>query len=274
MFKMLNKKIFAFSIAEAMVTLTIFAVVAGASAPLISKQVQNQNFNDIQYRLLKESMIPKHSIMFFNLKECPKGWGPVATETNGLEGKYPRIAKEKSPDIGMTKEQMVHKHKHISPYMGFYHIAMMNTFRYGPYQVPASLYVYSDNELFFPGGGSVKGYGEYPIMPNMNGILPKDLSNLSTSQTTLYGLAYNGGWNYSTLTYTSDGVNREEELFSTKSGYQMEIKKMVVCPNRDEGDKVCKPSGNNYEIPYLSQMPLVGDENRPNTVVWLACEKL
>jgi len=48
---------------------------------------------------------------------------------------------------------------------------------------------------------------------------------------------------------------------------------VLTCPNRDEGDAICKPTGNQYDVPYLSEMPLVGNENRPKSILLLACEK-
>lgn len=76
---------------------------------------------------------------------------------------------------------------------------------------------------------------------------------------------YAGLLSYNIFTYTNDGMSRQEQLFG--------LKKVIVCPNRDENDVICKKTGNNYSSPYLSEMPLVGNENRPKSVIWLACEK-
>lgn len=64
-------------------------------------------------------------------------------------------------------------------------------------------------------------------------------------------------------------MNRTETLSKTRS----KLYSVLTCPNRDEGDSICKPTGNQYDIPYLSEMPLVGNENRPKSILLLACEK-
>ena len=44
------------------------------------------------------------------LATCPDDWSPVIDNAgNTLNGFYPRIALENDPEIGTTKEQMVHK---------------------------------------------------------------------------------------------------------------------------------------------------------------------
>lgn len=40
----------------------------------------------------------------------------------------------------------------------------------------------------------------------------------------------------------------------------------LTCPNRDEGNTICAGT-------ISPEMALVGNENRPNSIVWLACEK-
>ena len=81
-----------FSVAEAFVALAIGGIVLGMAAPLISKQVQTQNFNDVQFRILKESLVPRGAVMFFDLESCPEGWNPVDNSWNGrfirLSGAY------------------------------------------------------------------------------------------------------------------------------------------------------------------------------------------
>ena len=64
-------------------------------------------------------------------------------------------------------------------------------------------------------------------------------------------------------------MNRFESLMN--GNYT--ITNVLTCPNRDEGDNVCKKTGNQLNTPYLSDMPLVGNENRPNSLVLTACVK-
>ena len=236
-----------FSIAEALVALLIGSLILGASAPIISKQIKHNNFSDAQVQLLlrrieqlerRNTTVPSGAIMFFNANECPDTW----TEIKNLGGKYPRIAKFDASgnlidSVGLSLEQMVHKHKHVSPITradwGVYR-------RYGPYASSKSNSV---------------GDAVYPTMP----------SSLNPNIYTAYpATSYNWSW----ILYTSDGLNRIENL-KTSSG----IRNILTCPNRDEGNSICKPTGNQYDIPYLSEMPLVGNENRPNSVIWLACQK-
>ena len=77
-------------------------------------------------------------------------------------------------------------------------------------------------------------------------------SGLSSSVSLTIG-TYRGIAGGGRLTYTGDGMN----------GKDLEI---LTCPNRDEGNKICKET-------YSPNMPLVGNENRPNSVKWLACRR-
>ncbi len=53
--------------------------------------------------------------MFFDLSRCPDGWDFVGDE---YIGHYPRIVGESDDNgAGEQLEQMVHRHKHISPFM-------------------------------------------------------------------------------------------------------------------------------------------------------------
>lgn len=142
-----KSKIKAFSIAEAMITLTIFAVIAAAGAPLVSKQIKNNEFSDVQAKLLNtkidnnkietsgqiaalskiiedlderlgkittgledkvsksdygelktnvetieeklENIVPKGTVAFFDLEDCPSGWAVIDASWNG---RFPRFA--------------------------------------------------------------------------------------------------------------------------------------------------------------------------------------
>ena len=84
-------------------------------------------------------------------------------------------------------------------------------------------------------------------------------------------------------TYTSDGMNRVE----TFGGASDSAYTVLTCPNKDENDSVCKKTGNKlqytdsagktivmtFKNTHYDYMPLVGNENRPNSVKWLACKK-
>ena len=187
------------------------------------------------------------------------------TSSSGLSGYYPRLAQEGDSEIGQKKEQMVHKHKHVVPELQAINaLATVNYFRYGPFRNKNS---YANN---------VFGDMSYPIPSiSYNGTdIPATTTQL------LRGGGYQGdsdNW----YAYTSDGSNRWE-YFSISGGA---VAKILTCPNRDSSN-VCSSnnpissyiSNKGYTVkvnnlPFLSDMPLVGDENRPNSVVWLACRK-
>ena len=267
----------AFSVAEATIALLIGSVALGMAAPMITKQIKTQNFADTERRLMNQridNVFPKNSVMFFNSRTCPDGWKPlVDSEGVQYDGYYPRIGAEGSSEIGTIKEQMVHKHKHVSPFMAYMGLPMINQHRYGPYSFPGRLWVSTFNR-------NVIGDGTYPTLTlykDGNGNFVPASSSIDSHPVSFFGVGYPGTFNYNTITYTSDGMNREEGLFGISrsadsvSGYN--IKPLTVCPNRDEDNEICKPSGNRYDIPYLEEMPLVGDENRPNSIVLLACQR-
>ena len=283
-----------FSIAEALVALLIGSLILGFSAPMISKQIKHNNFSDTQTQIINRqieqiktqnndlieeikelktkiatSEIPSHTIAFFNRTDCPKGWNAVK-DKNGkaINGYYPRIANEGDEEIGKTKDQMVHRHKHVSPFLTGYSIQQINQLRYGPYNYPTKLWNASFNQ-------EVTGDESYPEAPSMYNShhASEYYANSWGGQFSLYSYGYPGMGHGFWLTYTSDGMNRKEGLFGLNSSGTDAIIDVTVCPNKDEGDKICKPSGNNYNFPYLKDMPLVGDENRPKSIIWLACEK-
>ena len=79
-------------------------------------------------------------------------------------------------------------------------------------------------------------------------------------------------------------MNRVETI----KGAQNNFYNILTCPNRDENDSICQKENNkikytseakydmeiNYKNPHYDYMPLVGDENRPNSVKWLACRRI
>lgn len=242
-----------FSVAEAMIALLIGSIALGMAAPMITKQVKSQSLADSQMQILQDqinelrenqSNIDSGAVMFFRRTSCPDGWSIIKNKG----GYYLRIAQvnengdiEESKNIGDTLEAMVHKHKHVSPFMAFNGPAMKNQLRYGPYKPEKDAQVdYS-----------------YPEAPSEG------------SAYAFYGVGYRDEWYANTFTYTSDGMNREESLYYSIK----DAKKVTVCPNRDDDNKICKPSDNNFNIPYLSEMPIVGDENRPKSILLIACEK-
>ena len=281
-----------FSVAEAMVALAIGGVVLGMSAPLITKQVNNASLNDAQMQFLQRQIdalranqtgAPVGAVMFFNLSKCPPGWTPLLPKSDDeklsstenpdykLRGYYPRIAAEDDKDIGYTKQEMVHRHKHISPFMqAISYDANANDQRYGPFRN-------SDNE-----GGLIYGDAEYKkisLLKKNSKYSPSDTSSvLFTAVSTQYD---NNNW----YSFTSDGMNRVEKLRTASGG----VTSILTCPNKDEADEegktICKEGDNSFEfegdgysmkvtnIPLLTNMPLVGDENRPNSIMLLACQR-
>ena len=240
-----NRK--AFSIAEATIALLIGGLILGIAAPMISKQIKNNTLTDTQLQVLQKQIndlkrnqngVEDGAVMFYATDSCPENWAKLS----GFGGYYLRI-QNAGETIGSIKEQMVHRHKHVSPIIAQ---VMVNNARYGPYASSHS---------------SIIGDATYPARPSS---VPNDL---------YFPYPHTAGWGYGTwFNYTSDGMNRVEKIMR-HSTYST-VYDVKTCPNRDEGDTVCKNDGsNNYDVPYLSDMPLVGDENRPNSLVLTACVK-
>ena len=161
----------------------------------------------------------------------------------------------------------MHNHKHVSPFLAIYSLANINQLRYGPYNFSTKLWQSSFNQ-------EVAGDGVYPSVSSMYWTSGADYyPNSWGGVYSLYSYGYphrgNGFW----PTYTSDGMNRKESLFGLNKDGIDSILNVTLCPNKDVDNKICKASGNNYGIPYLKDMPLVGNENRPKSIVLLACEK-
>lgn len=72
-----------FSVAEAMIALLIGSLALGMAAPMITKQVKHQNFQDVYYRKIHQSLVPSGAIMFFDRADCPDGWDPLDSKYNG-----------------------------------------------------------------------------------------------------------------------------------------------------------------------------------------------
>ena len=245
-----------FSLAEAMIIILIGTIALGMSVPMISRQLKNETLTNTQMQILQrqidqlreqireqpqeeQTAVESGAIMFFRRTSCPECWSVV----KNMGGHYLRIAQVndaeeivETKNISDTLEAMVHKHKHISPYVTHNSSAMANAFRYGPY-APSVSTIIGDYEYKNPSG------------------LTYSLSQGRPAS------AGSSAW----FLYTSDGMNRRENLRTAND--------VLTCPNRDEGDSICKPTGNQYDIPYLSEMPLVGNENRPKSILLLACEK-
>ena len=285
----------AFSVAEAMVALLIGSVALGFSAPLITKQIKANNSAGAEHmimdRMIKKA-VPVGAVMFFNLSTCPDGWMPLVDNNgNTLDGYYPRIAGERSPELGKTKEQMVHRHKHVSPKLtdslGGTDLFPITDFRYGPY-TPNSfnpvgpLQIYGDGEY-----EKDTHFRNYYMVRNYNGGILQGADNYLEGPNSNKFFIPNQ-W----FAYTSDGMNNIETHYSKRRDinnlYEVKI---PVCPNREENETICKKdvgapfSFNRYNedgstvtvkgtTPYLKDMPLVGNENRPNSIVLLACQRI
>jgi len=293
----------AFSVAEMAMALLIGSLLLGAAAPIITKQIKNEGISSIEREILIKNLFPKGAIMFFERtdKKCPDGWSPVATAANGLDGYYPRIAMEGDSEIGRKKEQMVHKHKHVSPALfALNGSAYANTFRYGPFR---NSHTRADGGK---SGLSVYGDASYPILEaarvnlKSDGTIKegteKEYEITGGSLYLLRAFSSSGEDANNWYMHTSDGMNRMEQ-FSVSGGNAVQI---PVCPNRSADDELsgsaCEYTGSegsktirsySYEAvangvkrritvsnhPYMEDMPLVGNENRPNSIVWLACKK-
>ncbi len=110
----------AFSVAEAMIALLIGSLALGMAAPMITKQIKQNNFTDTQFRVLnrenddilnritelenrieelenEDNSIPTGAVMFFNstvtpesnTNPCPTGWTKIDDNWNG---RFPRFA--------------------------------------------------------------------------------------------------------------------------------------------------------------------------------------
>ena len=267
-----------------MIVILIATIALGMSAPMISRQLKNETLTNIQAQILqrqidelksRSSNIPVGAVMFFNLSRCPVGWDPVLPKSDDsaisitenldykLRGYYPRIAAPGDADIGYTKNEMVHKHKHVSPFSWTYNdISAANSFRYGPFRNNATK------------ASLIVGDGEYEAISASSNI---------ASEMIITGVLANGDSDNWYL-YTSDGMNRYETMRTNGGqGYSQ----ILTCPNKDE-DGICEgtdgkitfsynPSSSKtttiYNLPVLDNMPLVGDENRPNSFVLLACQR-
>lgn len=227
--------------------MAIVGIALGTATPLISKTMKHNAGTDIALQHLQnqiddlrrnQSNVEDGAVMFYATENCPENWAKI----NGFGGHYLRIQND-GETIGSVKEQMVHRHKHVSPYISFNNSTMSNSFRYGPFAPDNE----AEDDPYF---GDIK----YP-KANFNFFLG--------------GPSYPGASYSNWYLYTSDGMNRTETLSKQGLGNYT----ILTCPNRDEGDAVCKPSGNEYDIPYLTGMPLVGNENRPNSLVLTACVK-
>ena len=199
-------------------------------------QYLQRQIDELRNELSDSQSVPDGTVSFFYRGSCPTGWA----EITGLDGHYLRI-KASTETLGQVKEQMVHKHKHVSPIIAQ---EMTNNARYGPYA---------------PTYESIVGDGDYLARPS---TVPSDL---------YFPYPDTAGWGAGTwFNYTSDGMNREETI--RRATFHSTTYTVKTCPNRDEGDSICKSDGTNlYSVPYLSEMPLVGNENRPNSISLIAC---
>ena len=101
-----TKSRIAFSVAEAMIALLIGTIVLGFSAPMISKQIKHNNFNDIQYEMLSKKIeklnneintlknqnvkLESGMVVAFNATTCPTGWTKLTELFANSEGVFIR----------------------------------------------------------------------------------------------------------------------------------------------------------------------------------------
>ena len=117
----------AFSIAEAMIALLIGTIILGFSAPMISKQLKQNDLTNIQTqiinskierleRLIENSRIPVGSIIFLDSNRhngCPDGWTML-----NQEGKFFKITTV-ADNVGLAEGAFLPDHSHaIGKYTG------------------------------------------------------------------------------------------------------------------------------------------------------------
>ena len=122
---LITKTIKAFSIAEAMIALLIGTIILGFSAPMISKQVKNNNLTNTQMQILQRQIdslnstlessldrlkIPQGTVAFFNLANCPDNTWTNVTSL-GWGGYYFRVA-DASNARNAAQEQSIQSHSH------------------------------------------------------------------------------------------------------------------------------------------------------------------
>ena len=89
-----------------MIALLIGSIALGMSAPMITKQVKQNNFSDAQVRITNDSIesirnevnilreemsssIPSGMVAFFAANSCPEGWAEI---NSSWQGRFPRFA--------------------------------------------------------------------------------------------------------------------------------------------------------------------------------------
>ena len=63
--------------------LVIGSIILGMAAPMITKQMKNENIESVQLEIIKKTLIPSGAIMFFDRADCPDGWAPLDSKYNG-----------------------------------------------------------------------------------------------------------------------------------------------------------------------------------------------
>lgn len=75
----------------------------------------------------RDNGVEDGAVMFYSSTSCPENWAKL----NDFGGYYLRIQKN-GETIGSIKEQIVHRHKHVSPYSEHNSDAMSNSHPYRP----------------------------------------------------------------------------------------------------------------------------------------------
>ena len=91
-----------------MIALLIGSLILGFTAPVISKQIKYNNYNDVQAKIfeneLRRNLIPSGAVMAFNLAECPPNWDPLNTVISGTDGAFIRNIGGNAKSIGEVQE--------------------------------------------------------------------------------------------------------------------------------------------------------------------------
>ena len=130
-----------FSVAEAMMALLIGSVALGAAAPMITKQIKQNNFADAQLNVINRQMqntneeiernksvldnkvndalteidkkmesldiIPSGAVMYFDLDKCPDNWTPLVQKYPAASNAFIRNISGSGRDLGSYQASAV-----------------------------------------------------------------------------------------------------------------------------------------------------------------------
>ena len=169
--KMLKK---GFSVAEAMIALLIGSIALGMSAPMITKQVKQNNYSNVQYSVMNKKMdlqdkkledaendiynyidemiaqvdgIPSGAVMYFDLAACPDGWSLLTKKYPKAENAFIRNKSGTSRALGNWQQNAAPDI--VGSFDG--NINDNNAYKKGPF--------YYDNSISYSGSDGGTGGG-------------------------------------------------------------------------------------------------------------------